>query len=69
MDDVGRFSSQTSRLGILHPKYRNTAKVRNVMSDEEEAADGIDDGIGLDGAPARRSSSQGNCCAEGNPLG
>ena len=23
------------------------------MSDEEQAADGIDDGIGLDGAPAR----------------
>jgi hypothetical protein len=58
-DDVGRFFLQTSRLGILHPKYRNTENARNVMSNEEEAADGIDDGIRLDGAPARRSSSRG----------
>ena len=57
-DDVGRFSSQTSRLRIPHTKYRNTANARNVKSEDEEAVDGIDDGIGLDGAPARRSSSR-----------
>jgi hypothetical protein len=39
------------------------------MSDTEEAADGIDDGIELDGAPARRSGSIGCSARKGTRSG
>ena len=39
------------------------------MSDVEDAADGIDDGIALDGAPARRLISIGPSARKGNRAG